>query len=82
MQEDVLSENNIEAASYFAVDFPDKVAYFLVYVRYKSRILAIRDDRITLPPAAFPVRKRFPHLNELNSASISLQEALRVSDSS
>ena len=74
-----VAQGNVAAADFYtALDIPDNLAHFVNELSYASNLLAIREDRIVLPFAAFPVAKNFRHIRELNSAVISLQLALKV----
>lgn len=59
---------------------PDKVSLYADEESPKFNILAIRNDEITDPPGAFPLRKGFPYRNRLDSAIIALQLAFNVTD--
>jgi hypothetical protein len=74
-----MPNNVVEAVSYSTELIPDKVSILLSDVTYKAKILAIVNDQITTPSAAFPLRKGFAQRSQLNKAAIALCESLFVS---
>jgi hypothetical protein len=62
--------------SAFMVDW--KLSRYVDGEPYKANLLAIRDDQITTPMGAFPLRKGFEHRARLSNAVASMQTALHV----
>ena len=73
-----MPDNGVTVVSYpsFMVDW--KLSRFVDETPYKAKMLAVRDDQITNPMAAFPLRKGFEHRARLSSAVASMQIALQV----
>ena len=73
-----MPDNGVTVISYSAFVVDWKLSRFVGETPYKAKLLAIRDDQITNPMAAFPLRKGFQHRARLSNAVASMQIALYV----
>ena len=73
-----MPDNVVAVLSYpsFMVDW--KLSRYVDDTPYKAKLLAIRDDQITNPMGAFPLRKGFEHRARLSNAMAFVQIALYV----
>ena len=73
-----MPDNVVMVFAYSAFKIDWKLSQYVDSSPYKSNLLAIRDDQITNPMAAFPLRKGFEHRARLSNAVASMQIALHV----
>ena len=73
-----MPDNGVTVLSYYAFMVDWKLSRYVDDEPYKAKLLAIRDDQITNPMAAFPLRKGFEHRARLSKAVAFMQIALHV----
>ena len=73
-----MPDNGVTILSYSAVLVDWKLSRYVDDTPYKAKLLAIRDDQITNPMGAFPLRKGFEHRAKLSNAVAFMQIALHV----
>ena len=73
-----MPDNVVMVLSYPAFMIDWKLSRYVDDEPYKAKLLAIRDDQITNPMSAFPLRKGFEHRARLSKAVAFMQIALFV----
>ena len=73
-----MPDNGVTVLPYPAYLVDWKLSRYVDETPYKAKLLAIRDEQITNPAMAFPLRKGFEHRARLSNAMASMQIALDV----